>query len=154
MTHTLDTTAEIAVTPYEALGGEPAIRQLVNRFYELMDELPETYAVRQIHPESLAGSAESLFEYLSGWFGGPSLYIAKKGHPRLRMRHAPYAVSPTMRDQWMLCMTMALTEQVTDETLRDSLIQIFAQMADHMINTDERAGCGHGRPQEGAACNT
>ena len=135
MTHTTDSAAEIAVTPYEALGGEPAIRQLVNRFYELMDGLPETYAVRQMHPESLAGSAESLFEYLSGWFGGPSLYIAKKGHPRLRMRHAPYAVSPAMRDQWMLCMATALTEQVADTQLRDSLIQTFAQMADHMVNT-------------------
>lgn len=130
-----------AVTPYEALGGAPAIQRLVNRFYELMDELPETYAVRQLHPESLAGSAESLFEYLSGWFGGPSLYIAKKGHPRLRMRHAPYAVSPAMRDEWMLCMTTALTEQVADEALRNNLIHTFAQMADHMINTEGRGGC-------------
>ena len=140
MTQTTDSTAEIAVTPYEALGGEPAIRQLVNRFYELMDGLPETYAVRQLHPESLEGSAESLFEYLSGWFGGPSLYIAKKGHPRLRMRHAPYAVSPTMRDEWMLCMTTALTEQVVDQALRNNLIQTFTQMADHMVNT-VGAGC-------------
>jgi hemoglobin len=131
-------------TPYEALGGEAAIRQLVNRFYQLMDELPEAYTVRQIHPESLKGSAESLFEYLSGWFGGPQLYVAKKGHPRLRMRHAPYAVGPVERDEWMLCMTQALTEQVTDAELRDRLIQTFAQMADHMVNTDAGAhGCSH-----------
>jgi hemoglobin len=128
-------------TPYEALGGEAAIRQLVNRFYQLMDELPEAYTVRQIHPESLKGSAESLFEYLSGWFGGPQLYVAKKGHPRLRMRHAPYAVGPVERDEWMLCMTQALTEQVTDIELRDRLIQTFAQMADHMVNTEGRGGC-------------
>lgn len=133
-----------AATPYEALGGEVAVRQLVNRFYALMDELPEAYAVRQLHPESLQGSAESLFDYLSGWLGGPSLYIAKKGHPRLRMRHLPYAVSPTMRDQWMLCMTLALREQVRDEGWRDGLIQTFAQMADHMINTHERVDCGNG----------
>jgi hemoglobin len=131
-------------TPYEALGGEAAIRQLVNRFYQLMDELPEAYTVRQIHPESLKGSAESLFEYLSGWFGGPQLYVAKKGHPRLRMRHAPYAVGPVERDEWMLCMTQGLTEQVTDAELRDRLIQTFAQMADHMVNTDAGAhGCSH-----------
>jgi hemoglobin len=142
-----DSTAEIAVTPYEALGGAPAIRQLVNRFYELMDELPETYAVRQLHPESLAGSADSLFDFLSGWFGGPSLYIAKKGHPRLRMRHAPYAVSPTMRDEWMLCMKMALTEQVDDERLRDSLIRTFTQMAEHMVNTQSQGGCPAHAPQ-------
>jgi hemoglobin len=128
-----------AVTIYDALGGEAGIHRLVNRFYELMDELPEAYAVRQLHPESLTGSAESLFEYLSGWFGGPSLYIAKKGHPRLRMRHAPYKVDLRMRDEWMLCMTQSLTEQVADLSLRESLIERFAQMADHMINTDAGA---------------
>lgn len=84
----------VAVTPYEALGGRAAVQMLVNRFYELMDELPEAYAVRSLHPESLAGSAQSLFELLSGWFGGPPLYSQKKGHPRLRMRHNPYAVAP------------------------------------------------------------
>jgi hemoglobin len=144
-------------TPYEALGGAPAIAKLVARFYELMDELPEAYAVRQLHPESLKGSAESLYEYLSGWFGGPSLYIAKKGHPRLRMRHLPYAVSPAMRDEWMMCMTMALHEQVHDEALRDRLIHTFAQMADHMVNTGDRAGCGQGSPasdEAGRACTT
>ena len=135
-------------TPYDALGGAAGLHRLVNRFYALMDELPEAYAVRQLHPESLAGSAESLFEFLSGWFGGPSLYIAKKGHPRLRMRHAPYAVGPRVRDEWMLCMTQALSEQVADAALRERLIQTFAQMADHMVNTDTNTntgahGCSH-----------
>ncbi|MEZ5706959.1 MAG: group II truncated hemoglobin [Burkholderiaceae bacterium] len=143
-----------ALTPYEALGGAPAISELVARFYGLMDELPEAYAVRQMHPESLKGSAESLCEYLSGWLGGPPLYTAKKGHPRLRMRHLPYAVSPTMRDQWMLCMTLALHEQVVDEALRDGLIQAFAQMADHMVNTGDRTGCGQGRAAAGATDGT
>lgn len=129
-------TTEVTLTPYEALGGEAGIKRLVNRFYELMDELPEAYTVRQLHPESLAGSATSLFEYLSGWFGGPSLYIAKKGHPRLRMRHAPYAVGPVVRDEWLLCMTQALNEQVPDEAFRARLIETFSQMGNHLINTD------------------
>ncbi len=128
-------------TIYVQLGGEAAIYALVNRFYELMDALPEAYTVRQLHPESLAGSATSLFEYLSGWFGGPALYVAKKGHPRLRMRHAPYAVGPVVRDEWMLCMTQALTEQVTDIALRDQLIHTFDQMATHLINTDGSHSC-------------
>jgi hemoglobin len=126
-------------TPYELLGGEAGVYRLVQRFYALMDELPEAHAVRQMHPESLEGSATSLFEFLSGWFGGPSLYIAKKGHPRLRMRHAPYAVGTTVRDEWMLCMTQALTEQVDDPAFRASLLDTFAQMASHMINTNEAA---------------
>ena len=128
-------------SPYDQLGGEGGILKLVHRFYELMDELPEAYNVRLLHPESLAGSATSLFEYLSGWLGGPPLYIAKKGHPRLRMRHAPYAVGPVVRDEWMLCMTLALTEQVADIALRDQLIHTFAQMSDHLINTDGSHSC-------------
>jgi hemoglobin len=128
-------TNEISPTPYDELGGEAGIRRLVQRFYALMDALPEAYTVRLIHPESLSGSEESLFEFLSGWFGGPSLYIAKKGHPRLRMRHAAYAVGTVVRDEWMLCMTQALTEQVPNEDFRARLIATFAQMADHMMNT-------------------
>jgi hemoglobin len=129
-------TTEVTPTPYEALGGEAGVQRLVHRFYALMDELPEAYTVRQMHPESLAGSETMLFEFLSGWLGGPSLYIAKKGHPRLRMRHAPYAVGTTARDEWMLCMKQALTEQVSDVAFRARLIETFAQMANHMVNTD------------------
>lgn len=138
-------------TPYEALGGADGLHRLVNRFYELMDELPEAYAARRIHPESLAGANESLFEFLSGWFGGPNLYIERKGHPRLRMRHLPYAIGPTERDEWMLCMRTALTEQVADEPLRERLIKVFADMADHMVNTQgaSTGACGGQRQAEG-----
>lgn len=126
---------EKSITPYELIGGESAVKKLVHRFYELMEELPEAYAVRQLHPESLAGSEEMLFEYLSGWLGGPNLYIAKKGHPRLRMRHAPYAIGARERDEWMLCMTQALTEQVGDEGFRQALLNQFSELASHMINS-------------------
>jgi len=130
-----------SVSIYDELGGEAAIQRLVQRFYALMDELPEAYAVRQMHPESLQGSAQSLFEFLSGWFGGPSLYIAKKGHPRLRMRHANYAVGSSVRDEWMLCMKQALTEQVADPDLRNKLTLTFDHMAAHLINTEDSPGC-------------
>jgi hemoglobin len=134
-------------TPYEALGGAPAVRRLVERFYQLMDELPEAYTVRRMHPESLAGSADSLFDFLSGWLGGPPLYSQKKGHPRLRMRHRAYAIGTVERDEWMLCMTQALTEQVADAVLRDALIDTFAHMANHLVNTDDSASaCSHASP--------
>jgi len=128
-------------TPYEALGGAPVIKRLVHRFYELMDQLPEAYTVRQMHPENLAGSAASLFEFLSGWFGGPPLYAEKKGHPRLRMRHAPYEINRVVRDEWMLCMTQAITEQVDDAEFRAWLVTTFSQMADHMINSEVKHAC-------------
>ncbi|MCA6218414.1 group II truncated hemoglobin [Ideonella sp. B7] len=126
------------LSPYDRLGGEAGVRRLVERFYALMDELPEAYTVRQIHPESLAGSADSLFKYLSGWFGGPPLYTAEKGHPRLRMRHLPYSVGPVERDEWMLCMRQALAETVDDMALRALLEKAFGDMAAHMVNSDGR----------------
>jgi hemoglobin len=124
----------MSTTPYEGLGGADAVRRLVDRFYDLMDELPETYGLRQLHPADLTGSRQSLFEFLSGWFGGPPLYIEKKGHPRLRMRHMPFAIGPAERDQWMLCMRTALEEQVSDEALHQGVLNAFVQMADHMVN--------------------
>ena len=78
---------------------------------------------------------------IDGWFGGPPLYSQKKGHPRLRMRHRAYAIGTIESDEWMLCMTQALTEQVTDAAFRDTLINTFAQMANHLINTDGSHSC-------------
>lgn len=126
---------------YARLGGEPAIHQLVNRFYGLMDELPEAWDIRRLHPESLGGSADSLFKYLSGWFGGPPLYVQERGHPRLRMRHNPYRIGTTERDQWLMCMGMALTEQVADLPLRTAVERAFTDLADHMINSEQAGGC-------------
>lgn len=141
MTETLDDTAVATDSVYARMGGAPAIRALVDRFYALMDELPEAHAVRRLHPESLAGSADSLFKYLSGWFGGPPLYIRERGHPRLRMRHAPYAIGAVERDEWMLCMRQALQEQLTDPALRQAVERAFTGMAEHMVNTGNAAGC-------------
>jgi hemoglobin len=141
MTETLDSPAAATDSVYARLGGASAVRALVDRFYALMDELPEAYTVRQLHPECLAGSADSLFKYLSGWFGGPSLYIQERGHPRLRRRHAPYAIGAVERDEWMLCMRQALAEQVTDPVLRAAVEQAFTGMAEHMVNTGNAAGC-------------
>lgn len=135
MTEPSATQAAEADSVYARLGGAPAVHALVDRFYALMDELPEAYAVRRLHPDSLAGSADSLFKYLSGWFGGPPLYIQERGHPRLRMRHAPYPIGPAERDAWMLCMRQALGEQVTDVALREAIERAFTDLAQHMINT-------------------
>ncbi|MDM7457315.1 MAG: group II truncated hemoglobin [Tepidimonas sp.] len=126
-------------TPYAALGGEAAVRRLVNRFYDLMDELPEAWGVRKLHPPSLDVARQSLFEFLSGWLGGPPLYTQKRGPARLRMRHLPYAIGASERDQWMLCMRLALAEEVGDENLRRALEQALQQLADHMVNVTTAA---------------
>lgn len=121
-------------SPYTHIGGDAGIRKLVDRFYELMDELPEAYAARKIHPADLSESANKLFDFLSGWLGGPQRYIEKHGHPMLRRRHFPYAIGPQERDEWLLCMRLALEETVTDEPLRTALYAQFAQLGEHMRN--------------------
>lgn len=128
-----------APTPYELLGGEPGLRRLVGRFYTLMNTLPEAWTIRQLHPASLAGSERKLFEFLSGWFGGPDLYIRKHGHPRLRARHLPFAIASRERDEWMLCMRMACEEVIADAALRARLLEALAGLADHMRNRRDQA---------------
>jgi hemoglobin len=128
---------------YTRIGGDAAIRQLVDRFYELMDELPEAYAARKIHPADLTESGNKFFDFLSGWLGGPQRYIEKHGHPMLRRRHFPYAIGPQERDEWLLCMKLALEETVADVPLRNTLYAQFAQLGEHIrtpANTQRPSG--------------
>lgn len=137
-----------AASPYDKLGGDAGVRRLAHRFYELMDELPEAWTIRQMHPESLAASEDSLFDFLSGWLGGPPRFEQKRGHPRLRMRHAPYTINGQARDEWLLCMRLALAEQVPNEDFRAALQLAFEQMAEHLINDADRGGCTCGAGQD------
>ncbi|MFZ5509515.1 MAG: group II truncated hemoglobin [Pseudomonadota bacterium] len=121
-------------TPYERIGGEAAVRRLVRRFYELMDTLPEAYGIRKLHPQDLSGSEEKLFMFLSGWLGGPQLFVERFGHPRLRARHLPFPIGAAERDQWMMCMRQAMDEVIADETLRRGLEQALSDLANHMRN--------------------
>lgn len=121
-------------TLYERIGGEEAIQNLVSTFYRHMDELEESKPIRAMHAKSLKASREKLFMFLSGWMGGPNLYMEKHGHPRLRMRHLPFAIDESARDQWMRCMKLALDETVEDARLRDELMAAFYGVADFMRN--------------------
>ena len=119
---------------FERIGGAEKIRALVQRFYQAMDELPESYGIRKLHPQDLHNSGEKLFRFLCGWMGGPQLFIEKHGHPMLRRRHLPFPIGDAERDQWLMCMDIALQEVVEDATLRKELSAAFAKVADHMRN--------------------
>ncbi len=125
---------QAAQTPYDLIGGADTVRALVQRFYQLMDDLPEAYGIRKLHPKDLQGSEEKLYSFLSGWLGGPPLYVEQYGHPMLRRRHLPFPIGDAERDQWLLCMKMAMDEKVQDPALRNDLYAAFAQLADHMRN--------------------
>jgi len=127
-------TAPSPTERFDRLGGETAVRRLVDRFYDLMDSLPEARELRALHPADLAGSRNKLHWFLVGWLGGPQLYVERFGHPRLRARHAPFPIGVRERDQWLHCMTRALDEQVTDRELREPLSAALSRLADHMRN--------------------
>jgi hemoglobin len=124
------------LTPYDLIGGEPAVQKLVDRFYDLMDEDPDYYVIRKLHPPTLDGSREKLFKFLMGWLGGPPLYEQEFGHPRLRARHLHVGIGLAERDQWLACMSRAMGDTDVEAGLRRRLEQSFFQTADFMRNRE------------------
>ena len=125
---------ETTPSHYDALGGEVGIRRIVDRFYDLMDTAPEAVHVRALHATSLKVSREKLRLFLTGWTGGPQLYVEKHGQPMLRQRHFPFAIGAVERDEWLWCMDLSLVEHPMDADLRTYLRQRFSALADHMRN--------------------
>lgn len=122
---------------YDRLGGDRAVRDLVDRFYDLMELEPAYAELRAAHPSSLELSREKLYLFLSGWLGGPQLYIERYGHPRLRARHMPFSIGKRERDQWMACMVQAMDELEVAPALRRELAAAFYKTADFMRNREE-----------------
>jgi hemoglobin len=129
--------SEAAAAPESAfslLGGEPAVRALVDRSYDLMDLEPAYAGIRRLHPGSLDGSRDKLHWFLCGWLGGPDLYVQRFGHPRLRARHLPYEIGIAERDQWLACMTQAMQDCGIEASLAERLAAAFFNTADWMRN--------------------
>jgi hemoglobin len=119
---------------YDLIGGADKLRELVDRFYDLMDLEPQFAVIRALHPTTLDGSRDKFYWFLSGWSGGPDLYIQQFGHPRLRARHLPYGIASPERDQWLRCMALAMQDVGMDEWLQERLLTSFFQTADWMRN--------------------
>lgn len=127
-------------TPYDAFGGEATVRALTSRFYALMDSLPEAKACRDVHPPSLARAEEKLFEYLTGWLGGPPLYTDKYGHPRLRMRHFVAPIGAAEIEGWLLCFRRAWAETIPSSAMADTILEKVEALGWHMANRPQHAG--------------
>lgn len=121
-------------TLYDIIGGEARLRELVDRFYDLMQLEPEFAGIHALHPTPNDGSRDKLFMFLSGWMGGPDLFIERYGHPRLRARHLPFAIGTKERDQWLRAMALAMEDIGMDDALRLRLMESFYQTADWMRN--------------------
>lgn len=123
-----------AATPYQRIGGEAGLRRMTRRMYELMDTLPEAAAVRRQHPASLEDSEQKLFEFLSGWLGGPPLFTQRHGAPMLRARHLPFRIGMEEASGWLACFHGAMQETVEDSDMRDFLWSRIEPLALHMRN--------------------
>ena len=123
-------------TAYDLLGGEPVVRRITDRFYDLMDADPDFFGIRKLHPQDLSGSRDKLFLFLCGWLGGPQYYVEKHGHPMLRARHLPYAIATPERDQWLVCMGRAMLDSGVEDAMMERLLQAFFTTADWMRNRE------------------
>jgi hemoglobin len=121
-------------TFFEVLGGVEKIRELVERFYDIMDSDPKAAGIRALHPADLTASREKLFMFLTGWSGGPQLYIERYGHPMLRRRHLPFTIGEAERDQWMYCMVRAMHDIGIEQPVMLKLTEALWDVADFMRN--------------------
>ena len=123
---------------FDLLGGEPEatnqIRAIVETYYDVMDKDEKAKPIRQMHPEDLTSSREKLFMFLTGWTGGPQLYIERYGHPFLRRRHLPFKIGEEERDQWIYCMTKGLLNLKMEEEKIKALLNALYPIADFMRN--------------------
>ena len=120
-------------TFYDAVGGEPAFRRITGRFFELV---PQDDVLAAVYPlDDLAGAEERLRLFLVQYWGGPTTYSDARGHPRLRMRHAPFRIGPRERDAWLAAMRVAVDEAGLEPTLREALWTYLESTATHMINS-------------------
>lgn len=126
-------------TLYEIVGGAPTVERLVEAFYRKMDEMATAREIRAMHAPQLGPTKAILKSYLSEWLGGPKDYSQKRGHPRLRMRHARFAIGPAERDAWLICMDAALEECIEHTGARASIAKQLAGLADWMRNDPDNA---------------
>ena len=129
-----DSVNSTQTTAYVLIGGAESIRQLVDRFYDLMELEPAYAVIRQLHHADLSSSRDKLYLFLTGWMGGPELYQEKYGHPKLRARHLPFPIGSIERNQWLDCMQRAMDEVAIDEQLKARLHESFFATADWMRN--------------------
>jgi hemoglobin len=125
--------------PFDKIGGSERVRELVERFYDAMEaQEPALAALHPLENGRVSRASRDRFAlFLIGWLGGPQDYVARYGHPRLRMRHAHVPVTSQMRDAWLRCMQIALTGEQADADTRAFLTQRFSELADFLRNQPE-----------------
>ncbi len=125
----------VGTSLYDRLGGEEKLTELVKTFYHIMATDPAAKECFATHAgKDISGSAEKLTMFLSGITGGPPTYHEKHGHPRLRMRHSPFAIGEKEASQWLYCMLKAMDEVRIDRDIQDEMIPYFRQVTEFLRN--------------------
>ena len=124
---------QVERTLFDAVGGMPFFESLVERFYE---GVAGDDVLRPLYPDDLGPSIRHLTLFLAQYWGGPTTYDAERGHPRLRMRHAPFAVGPAERDRWLVHMRAAVDAMDPPDEARRALLEYFDMAAEAMRNRD------------------
>jgi hemoglobin len=122
------------VTVYEIVGGQAFFDALVERFYERVSVDP---VLRPLYPDDLEPGKRALALFLGQYWGGPPTYSEEKGHPRLRMRHAPFPIDGVARDAWLVAMLAAVDETDAPEIARQHMREYFEMASTAMINRME-----------------
>lgn len=123
-----------AATPYAAVGGDDGVKALAWAFYDVVEESSETLTA--MLPRHTGVSRQKLYEFLSGWMGGPPLYWERRGHPALRMRHAPFPIDRTAADEWTRCLGEALDRCKVRDELREFLLRELGRAAQQLRNSE------------------
>jgi hemoglobin len=120
-------------TLYDAVGGMPFFERLVGRFYE---GVAGDDVLRPLYPDDLRRPTRHLTLFLAQYWGGPLIYDRERGHPRLRMRHAPFAIGPEARDRWLVHMRASVEEADPPPEARAALLEYFEMAAEAMRNRE------------------
>ena len=126
-------TPDNAESFFDAVGGEETFHRIIARFYA---EVAKDEVLRPLYPEEDLGPAEERLRlFLMQYWGGPHTYSDERGHPRLRMRHAPFSIGPIERDAWLRCMRVAVDEAGLTPGHRDQLWAYLEMAAHSMMNS-------------------
>ncbi len=123
----------VEATPYETIGGEAALRRLIDRFYDIMESNSAVAPLRAMHAADLRPMRRRLFEFMSGWLGGPRLYS-----DCVMGAHAHLKIGERERDQWLQCMRQAIAEENVPEPMRSLMDTALVRMADMFVGRDAR----------------
>lgn len=133
--------SEKVTSLYQQMGGEAAVRQLVEAFYDIVEQEPAGAPLYLLHlrGHGVAHSRQEQFHFLSGFLGGPRLYVERHGHSDVRRMHAHVAIDKTARDAWLTCMDMAIDRVGLSSAVKVAVMKHFTRVADMLINQPAQA---------------